>query len=278
MHIEIPLEKETVFQRKIGIYNLPMHTHDLLEITVLQKNKGTFRVLEREYAGNPGDVFLFRPFEPHLSLKQDPALLCERIMILFSAAAVRSITEGYKLLLPFYAMDLASPLIPADTVFARQIQTAAELAVQEQELKNPGWKAIQQSLFTHIIVNIYRYYKQTQTIPSAHDKTNGRIIHVIEYILAHFTEEISMPSLIEISELRKTQFYESFSQITGITPNHFIHRLRIQHAIELLCNTKKSITEIAFESGFISLSYFNKIFKQFQNTSPSVYRTLKSHT
>lgn len=272
MYIEIPLENDMIFQRKMGMTEHTLHMHDSLEITILQESKGTFRVLGRDYDGSPGDVFLIRPFEPHLTLKQEPDHPTKRIMLLFSPAAVLPIADGYRLLAPFYAADLASPLILAHTLFARNIQLAAELAVREQEKRMPGWKSKQQMYFIDILVNIYRYYVDSQPVPAQRDQANESIIRVIEYILAHFREEVSMTKLIELSALGKTWFYTIFKQVTGVSPNHFIHRLRIQHSIELLHNTEKSITNIAYESGFLSLSYYNKIFKKFRGASPSLYR------
>ncbi|WP_298421125.1 helix-turn-helix domain-containing protein [uncultured Kordia sp.] len=57
--------------------------------------------------------------------------------------------------------------------------------------------------------------------------------------------------------------------------NDFINYYRIQDAKELLSNTeneKFTISSIAFDTGFNSLSSFNSAFKKFENTTPSAYR------
>jgi AraC-like DNA-binding protein len=98
------------------------------------------------------------------------------------------------------------------------------------------------------------------------------VVAVVEYILRHVTEDIDIQTLIDLYGKGKTYFYTDFKKIVGVTPNQFIHRLRMQIAMHLLKTTKKSITEIAFDCGYHSIHYFNKHFKQYREISPREYR------
>lgn len=53
---------------------------------------------------------------------------------------------------------------------------------------------------------------------------------------------------------------------------HFINKLRIHEACELLKNTNLSVTQIAFDCGFGSSSFFSTQFRQALGKSPSDYR------
>ncbi len=69
---EIKLEKELIFENKVDfLAEHELHMHDLLEINVLKENQAQFKLLSKNYIGEPGDVFIFRPFEPHFNLAQD---------------------------------------------------------------------------------------------------------------------------------------------------------------------------------------------------------------
>ncbi|WP_186445984.1 AraC family transcriptional regulator [Paenibacillus cremeus] len=249
------------------------HLHYALEISVLLENDAKYHLIDRDYHGKPGDVFIFRPFEPHWNLALDPAKPIQWTMILFSPSIVRSIPEGHKLLTPFYAADQFSPLIPAQSPYAQAIHKAAGQAVFEEQQQLPGWRAKQFQSFIDILVQIYRCYTEVQQDHEAQHEPTPHMLQVIEYMLSHFSEPMEMEPLIERSHVRKTMFYKRFKDITSLTPNEFINRLRLQSAMHLLDNSEKSITEIAFECGFHSLSYFNKQFKEFRGLSPREHRS-----
>ena len=63
-----------------------------------------------------------------------------------------------------------------------------------------------------------------------------------------------------------------FKKSIGITYNQYVNYLRIQESKKLLKTTGKTITEIALESGFLSLRVFNRKFSEIEGTTPSVYR------
>ncbi|MCX7713034.1 MAG: helix-turn-helix domain-containing protein [Chthoniobacterales bacterium] len=63
-----------------------------------------------------------------------------------------------------------------------------------------------------------------------------------------------------------------FRHTTGLTFTEFIARFRAEHAMKLLLSTRKSVTEIAFESGFNSISQFHRVFRQIYGHSPSFTR------
>lgn len=80
-------------------------------------------------------------------------------------------------------------------------------------------------------------------------------------------EEIVKTLPVSYSKLRK-----DFKKITGETPNQYQLNLRLEKVKELLSTTKLSITEIAYQTGFESVSYLSKIFKKKNNIPPSYYR------
>jgi len=63
-----------------------------------------------------------------------------------------------------------------------------------------------------------------------------------------------------------------FRQAFGTTMTDFIVQHRISHAQRLLVTTDDPVTEIAFASGFQSLSRFNEAFKRACECSPREYR------
>ena len=56
------------------------------------------------------------------------------------------------------------------------------------------------------------------------------------------------------------------------TYSRFLNEVKISHALELLVNSKLSITEIATQSGYANSNYFSDVFKKIIGTSPLKYR------
>ncbi len=266
------LESELLFKRKTGIYKEhELHTHDVLEISVLQQNNARYRLHQKEYVGSPGDVFIFRPFEPHWLFVTEEEKPFQWVMVLFSPYVVRMIPNGYKWLTPFYADHQVSPLIPAASACAQSIQKSAELAVREKEAGKTGWEARQFMYFIDILIEIYRYVEQDLLARGSQMASPG-ILRTLEYILRNVTKEIDTGKLVQYSGLHKTMFYRQFKLLTGVSPARFVSLLRLQHASHLLRYSNDKVTEISLECGFVSLSNFNNQFKKRYGVSPREFR------
>lgn len=175
-----------------------LHRHDLLEINVLLESEARFRLLDRDYIGKPGDVFLFRPFEPHYNLAAEEGAPIRWIMLLFSPSIARLIPQGDRLLYPFYT-SRSSPLIKAHSEHARRIQTAAAAALEEQEQALPGWEAKRFLHFVDILVSAYRHSLEAaeESTPGQEIKVETGVVSAVEYMIRNVTEDIDMRQLID---------------------------------------------------------------------------------
>ena len=68
--------------------------------------------------------------------------------------------------------------------------------------------------------------------------------------------------------LSRVQLYRKVKAITGMTVVDLLRKARLNHAHNLLRETDKSISEIAYEVGFSSPSYFTKCYKDEFNILP----------
>ena len=71
--------------------------------------------------------------------------------------------------------------------------------------------------------------------------------------------------------LSKSQLYRKLKALTGKSPNTFLKEYRLDRAISLLNKNENNISEIAFETGFNSPSYFSKCFLETYGILPSSY-------
>lgn len=73
---------------------------------------------------------------------------------------------------------------------------------------------------------------------------------------------LKMDDLGESMGLSRVQLYRRVKAITGLTPVELLRKMRLQEGYVLLCNTTKTVQEIAYEVGFGTPGYFSKCFKQ----------------
>ncbi len=92
------------------------------------------------------------------------------------------------------------------------------------------------------------------------------------FVLAHLEDELSLSHVAKIVNVSATYFSELFHKTTGLTFTDYVHRMRVEKVKNLLANPRLQITTIAFDTGFKSLSQFNRVFKRVCGFSPKQYR------
>lgn len=100
----------------------------------------------------------------------------------------------------------------------------------------------------------------------------ARIKSAIEYIAAHYSEQITLDQLAAEMNLCKSESCRAFKKYMGETFFTYLNRYRIGQSLYLLKDASRSITEVAGLSGFVSLGYFTKRFKEITGITPREYR------
>ena len=93
-----------------------------------------------------------------------------------------------------------------------------------------------------------------------------------DYIQQNQTEEISLWQVAQVVNTSPYYFCKLFKRSTGLSFTHYLSRLRIEKAKNLLLNPNLRVSEIAYEIGFQSLTHFNRVFKHIVGYSPTKYR------
>ncbi len=92
------------------------------------------------------------------------------------------------------------------------------------------------------------------------------------YITEHQDEEVSLRQVAAAVNTSAFYFCKMFKQATGLTFTDYLARTRIEKVKNLLLNPHKRISEVAYETGFQSLSQFNRVFRRVTGQSPTVWR------
>lgn len=86
-------------------------------------------------------------------------------------------------------------------------------------------------------------------------------------------QPFNLDMLASAAGLSPFHFLRMFRKVVGITPHQFLIRSRLRRAARLLATDDRSITSVAFDSGFADLSNFVRTFHRASGVSPAKFRT-----
>ena len=81
--------------------------------------------------------------------------------------------------------------------------------------------------------------------------------------------ELSVEDLGSKMGLSRVQLYRKIKALTNYSPNELVRIARLKKAASLLASSEKTISEITYEVGFTSPSYFTKCYKDYFGESPT---------
>ena len=110
--------------------------------------------------------------------------------------------------------------------------------------------------------------------PEALAEGHDVIPQIREWIVQHLSEPITIPRLVRLSGYGRSRFFSLFVADTGMTPNDYLVRVRIEKARELLSKPdfKNSMLTLAVACGFTSASVFSSTFRKHVGLSPREFR------
>ena len=101
----------------------------------------------------------------------------------------------------------------------------------------------------------------------------GIIRRLVEYINENLQiPDLNANSLAQHIAMSKTQLYRKIKALTGLTPHGLINNLRLKKAAQTLKESPKTVSEVYYETGFNSRSYFYQTFKNTYGVAPGDYK------
>jgi AraC-like DNA-binding protein len=95
---------------------------------------------------------------------------------------------------------------------------------------------------------------------------------ICEFISENFREDIDAVDIAGSVDIHPKYAMSVFKKSTGMTLNEYVNLLRLSYAQAMLLRDNVNVLRVAMESGFGSLSAFNKSFRKISGMSPSDFR------
>lgn len=117
------------------------------------------------------------------------------------------------------------------------------------------------------------HYISTKAYDDAIDQNESdRLNQVYEYTFRHFRKKVLLNDIAHLLHMTPTSFSRYFTMKNNKPYSRFLAEIRIKHACKLLIESESSISRICYESGFNTLSNFNKQFKDIMQQTPLQYK------
>src|ERR1043166_2513237 len=93
-----------------------------------------------------------------------------------------------------------------------------------------------------------------------------------QFIEEHQAEPLSLGRIAQVANISRHYFCKMVKKATGINFTDYLSRVRVEKSKTLLLNPNSRISEVAFASGFQSMTNFNRAFKRIVRRSPTQFR------
>lgn len=100
----------------------------------------------------------------------------------------------------------------------------------------------------------------------------NRFYPVFRYLEEHFAEPVTAADLLPLCNLSYSRFAVLFRQFTGCSFTDYLNRYRIAKAQQLLRDPEMPVSRAAELCGFLDVCYFDRLFRKYAGTAPSVWR------
>lgn len=101
-----------------------------------------------------------------------------------------------------------------------------------------------------------------------------RLRRACDFITENAHNDLSRDTVADVVHMSGSGFSRFFKSHTGMAFQEFVSDVRISRACELLGSTGLSVTEIALECGFSDMTTFNRTFRKYRDTTPTIYREI----
>ncbi len=243
------VKKRIITERRV----LP-HTHTFYELTLYRNYKGMITLNGVEFNVDGAFAVLLPPSDNHSMLIENEE--SESIQILFTKIFMAQSADKYFPRTTLYFTDpLSRPLL-------------IELL---EEVNKIGKANHYSGCLIASIVQYFRIYGNT-VIKNISIKSHEIVVSAMNFINENFTEEIYLTTVAKHLNVSPQYLSSVFVDECKINFVDYLSKIRLRYAAEQLKNTKLSVTEICYTSGYRNISNFMRSFKRTFGLTPRAYR------
>ena len=250
-------------------YRMNIHWHPEHEILYVQKGSIRVKLNETFYDLRTGDVLFIQGGTLHSAVPED----CDYDCVLVGLSDM--ITEADACMT--FARQLqeekvrVEPLLGnRDSAYALIIRKLLSLDAAESDSYPFLVKGYLFEFFGRILQE--HKYDPSESGGKLFRNLSGKMKTAIAYMEKEYTADLHLKEIASEAGMSEGHFSRSFKEVTGLTPFEYLMNYRLSKAHYALTSTDMSVTEVALECGFNSVSYFIENFKKMYGITPAKFR------
>lgn len=252
----------------------PLHWHTTAEIIMPLQNDYSVTLSNTTYRLKENEILIIPPGELH---ELTPPETGFRLVLLFDLSSLNKFKGFSRLFSTFSFSGLITPETMPDIH-----EKEHDLLLQIAEEYARGEELSELSVLSMLIQFFVQFVRHstgplpTSAPPAVQPNKQREYIEkfnmIFDYIENHYTEDITLEGVAAQIGFSKFHFSRLFRQFTDTSFYDYLCARRIKAAEALLLDPQLPITEIALQSGFASISTFNRVFKKFKKCTPTEFK------
>lgn len=251
-------------------YGTDVHNHSEFEILYFEKGNQTVKIGDRFYHTKGGDIVCVNPMEIH-SFTVDKTQQSISKCVCFDCSLI-------------FGSDISQKLVNETTLVAHHIQGESEhgkylvdlfLKIYSLAERSDGVDGEILSMEFRAYLTLFFAYVLKNLLLDRHlnkPKNADFCGAVISFVKEHYVEKITSKEVAEALSFNQSYFCRNFKKNFGVNFTEYLTVYRLSVARKLL-EQKRSVTQVAFDCGFLSATQFSKCFKEKFGVLPSKYKS-----
>lgn len=269
-----------IMDRQKMEFDVPVHTHNVWELSLIQGGKGLMRVVG-DHVQEIGDLELVLITQCDLrhtwqgKCSGDGARI---VTMQFPADLVSSSTLRKRQFRPIAKLfeRARRGLTFSEPVMKMTVYEVDKMLEARDEFEQVLW-------FMHILYVLSKDEEAealcSDSFANVQTKLESRRIEIVDtYLKEHYAEVIRLADLSALVDMTEVGFSRFFKRTMGVTLSDYLIGMRVGHASRMLVDTDMTVSEIAYACGFNNISNFNRLFRKHRGRSPQQFRNLYSRT
>ncbi|MFZ5351293.1 MAG: AraC family transcriptional regulator [Bacillota bacterium] len=243
------------------------HWHSYFEIILVLEGTAEIQLNSDYFHASTGELVLVDVYDIHNVAGQ-----CRYMVINIDPAQIPHIRSSFKEVFP---KTTEAKRIKSDIEEkAPQVVKACIFDIFSLYKEKPfGYMLLVMGKIYEMLGSIHGYAASlnSNSLPVSQTRKEDltRLNNIVEYIRNNYTRDIELEDIAKEVGFTPTYFCRFFKRAMGKTFFEYLNYYRCSKAEILINTTSMTITEIAMETGFSSLSYFDKVYKKHKGCRPS---------
>jgi AraC-like DNA-binding protein len=254
-------------------FNFAAHWHEEVELVVVHGKSAKIGVNSHVFNLEQGDVLLIKPGDIHCFLPGTDHLTIIQFRLELLTGSFTTDRDAREL----GELFNKTTVIPSKLAMEKNLGKYINALANEEKDQQAGYRWLMVARLYDLIVHMLRTKEPiTEPFNSGWPCTPSKkfefLESVCEYLEAHYAEPVKLDQVAEHIKFSKFHVCKLFKEVKGITLMEYLNHFRIIKSEWALLFREESILDIAIGHGFNNVNSYNRLFKKYNDCTPSEFR------